>query len=215
VLALAKRWLAECLTLKNEPDTFPQLLLLLEFAHDAADRIYHSIVSAYEGEPTLKPILRPYDTVGSTRWVDFDTIKPVWATRTDKSHVSHVVADTGSWEQKLGQVLEELDEVTAYVKNQGLNFTIPYTLNGGERQYFPDFLARVGKDLTLVIEVSGEARKDKAAKVAAARTLWVTAVNNHGGFGRWAFVEVTDPWDAKSVIKAAVAEATIPSKATA
>lgn len=53
VLTIAKRWLAECLTLKNEPDTFPQLLLLLEFAHDAADRIYQSIVSAYEGEPTL------------------------------------------------------------------------------------------------------------------------------------------------------------------
>lgn len=62
VLSIAKRWLGECLTLKNEPDTFPQLLLLLEFAHDAADRIYHSIVSAYEGEPTLKP------SAVSTRW---------------------------------------------------------------------------------------------------------------------------------------------------
>jgi len=174
VLKIAKAWMAECLTLKNEPDTFPQLLLLLEFAHDAADRIYHSIVSAYEGEATLKPTLRPYDTVGSTRWVDFDTIKHVWPTRLDKCHVSHVVADTGSWEQKLAQVLEELDEVTAYVKNQGLNFTIPYTLNGDERQYHPDFLAKAG-DLTLIVEVSGEARKDKAAKVAAARTLWVRA----------------------------------------
>ncbi|HLG57062.1 MAG TPA: DEAD/DEAH box helicase family protein [Vicinamibacterales bacterium] len=211
VLTIAKRWLTECLTLKNEPDTFPQLLLLLEFAHDAADRIYHSIVSAYEGEPTLKPILRPYDTVGSTRWVDFDTIKPVWPTRPDKCHVSHAVADTGSWEQKLAQVLEELDDVTAYVKNQGLNFTIPYTLNGDERQYYPDFLAKVGSDLTLVIEVSGEARKDKAAKVAAARTLWVPAVNNHGGFGRWAFVEVTDPWDAKGVIRLAIADSMTPA----
>jgi type III restriction enzyme len=209
VLGIAKRWMAECLTLKNEPDTFPQLLLLLEFAHDAADRIYHSIVSAYEGEPTLKPILRAYDTVGSTRWVDFDTIKNVWPTRPDKCHVSHVVADTGSWEQKMAQVLEELDEVTAYVKNQGLNFTIPYTLNGDERQYYPDFLAKIGPDFTLIVEVSGEGRKDKAAKVAAARTLWVPAVNNYGGFGRWGFVEVTDPWDAKGVIRAAVAEATM------
>jgi hypothetical protein len=32
--------------------------------------------------------------------------------------------------------------------------------------------------------VSGEARKDKDAKVAAARTLRVPAVNNHGGGGR-------------------------------
>jgi type III restriction enzyme len=57
----------------------------------------------------------------------------------------------------------------------------------------------------LIVEVSGEGRKDKAAKVNAAQTLWVPAVNNHGGFGRWAFVEVTDPWDARNTIKAALA----------
>lgn len=26
------------------------------------------------------------------------------------------------------------------------------------------------------------------------------AVNNHGGFGRWAFLEIDDPWDAKTPI---------------
>jgi len=30
--------------------------------------------------------------------------------------------------------------------------------------------------------------------------LWVPAINNHGGFGRWAFIEITDPWDAKNTI---------------
>ena len=108
--------------------------------------------------------------------------------------------------------------MVCYVKNQGLNFTIPYTLNGEDRQYYPDFIARVRPststaatqeqdDLSLIIEVSGENRKDKAAKVSTARTLWVPAVNNHGGFGRWAFVEVTDPWDAQRTIRAAAAEA--------
>jgi type III restriction enzyme len=56
--------------------------------------------------------------------------------------------------------------------------------------------------LNLILEVSGEPRKDKAAKVATARTLWVPAVNNHGGFGRWMFLEITDPWDAKNTIRA-------------
>ena len=101
-----------------------------------------------------------------------------------------------------------MSEVSAYVKNQGLNFTIPYTLNGENKQYLPDFIARVS-DLNLIIEVSGEARKDKAAKVSTARTLWVPAVNNHGGFGRWAFVEVTDPWDAQATIRAAVEAACV------
>jgi type III restriction enzyme len=47
---------------------------------------------------------------------------------------------------------------------------------------------------------SGEARKDKAAKVSTARDLWVEAVNNHGGFGRWEFIEISDPWDARNTI---------------
>jgi type III restriction enzyme len=112
----------------------------------------------------------------------------------------------------MAQTLESMDEVHSYVKNQGLQFTIPYSLNGDEKQYFPDFLVRIG-DLTLIVEVTGEGRKDKAAKVAAARTLWIPAVNNHGGFGRWRFVEVTDPWDALATIRAAVAEGARPVSA--
>ena len=58
-----------------------------------------------------------------------------------------------------------------------------------------------GDLLNLLIEVTGEKKKDKAAKVATARTLWVPAVNNHGGFGRWDFIEVADPWDAENDIR--------------
>jgi hypothetical protein len=126
---IAKRWLAECVTLKD--NTFPQLLLLIEFAHDAADRIYKAIVAStystagdHKGAP-LRPILRPYDMIGSTRYVDFDTIRPVYATKADKCHISHVVADTDSWEQKMAEALEDSPEVIRYVKNHNLGFTIP------------------------------------------------------------------------------------------
>lgn len=205
LLGIAKRWLAECVTLKD--NTFLQLLLLIEFAHDAADRIYKAIVTSTDGTVTLKPILRPYDTLGSTSYIDFDTIQPVYATKADKCHISHVVADTDSWEQKMAQALEELPEVISYVKNDHLGFTIPYTLNGAERNYFPDFIARLDDGrgpndlLNLIVEVTGEKKKDKAAKVATARTLWVPAVNNHGSFGRYAFIEVVDPWDAQNLIR--------------
>ena len=57
--------------------------------------------------------------------------------------------------------------------------------------------------LNLLIEVTGERRKEKAAKVAAARDLWC-AINNDGRFGRWAFLEVTDPDDAGNLIRAAL-----------
>jgi type III restriction enzyme len=29
----------------------------------------------------------------------------------------------------------------------------------------------------------------------------VPAVNNHGGFGRWGFLEITDPWDAANTMR--------------
>jgi type III restriction enzyme len=204
ILEIAKSWLAECVTCKA--GTFPQMLLLVEFAHDAADRIYNAIVASTEGEKRLIGIPRRYEPEGSTRFVDFDTTRPVYKTDAGKCHVSHVVADTGSWEQKMAQVLEDMPEVARYVKNQGLGFTIPYTMDGGERQYLPDFIAQIvdghGDCLNLLIEVSGEPKKEKAAKVAAARTLWVPGVNNLGQFGRWAFLEITDPWDAENAIRA-------------
>jgi len=210
LLAIVRQWREQCVRCKD--NTFPQLLLLIELAHHAADRIYTSIIASSEGQSTLKPILRPYDPVGSTRHVDFDTTRPVYATRPDKCHVNFVVADTGTWEQKLAQTLEDMDEVLRYVKNQSLGFSIPYALGGEDRNYLPDFIAHLdhgkGREdpLQLIIEVTGERRKDKEAKVATARSLWVPAINNNGGFGRWAFVEITDPWDAKHAIRASLAQ---------
>jgi superfamily II DNA or RNA helicase len=80
-----------------------------------------------------------------------------------------------------------------------------YAVNG-EGRFDPEYAEVYGVPylLHVIVEVTVEARKDKAAKVTTARTLWVPAVNSHGGFGRWAFVEVTDPWDAQRTIRAAV-----------
>lgn len=204
ILRITKEWLASCVYCKD--DTFPQMFLLHELAETAAEHIYKSIIRADAGVNILKPILRPYDTVGSTKYVDFDTIKPTYATSVDKCHVSHVAADTQSWEQKMAQSLEEMDEVIAYVKNDRLGFVIPYLNAGVEREYFPDFLVKIktpdGEEVHVIVEVTGEKRKDKMEKVQTARELWVPAINNHGGFGRWMFVEIQDPYDCKNLLRA-------------
>jgi type III restriction enzyme len=205
LLDISRRWLDECVTCKD--NTFPQLLLLVELAHDAADRIYLSLVKSGQAQRRLIPMLQPYDTVGSTSWVDFDTTRPVYATDPAKCHISHVVADTDSWEQKLAQTLEDMPEVVRFVKNHNLGFTIPYTLNGEEKRYVPDYIVCLddghGPDdlLNLLVEVTGERKKDKEAKTATARNLWVPAVNNDGHFGRWDFLEISDPWDAARTIR--------------
>lgn len=202
VLQITKQWLKECVTYKTH--TYPQLLILTELAHDATDRIYHSIVAG-ESKKSLKPILRPYDTFGSTRYVDFDTARQVYRTDPNKCQVSHVVLDS-NWESKMAQSLESMPEVVCYVKNQNLGFIIPYTMNGEQKSYFPDFIVRIddGQEelLNLIVEVSGEAKKDKAAKVATTKTLWIPAVKNHGGLGRWDFLEIKEPWDAENKILA-------------
>jgi type III restriction enzyme len=204
ILRITRRWLAECLTLKD--NVFPQYLLIVDFAHDVADRIYRSIADSAPGEPRLRPILYPYDSVSSTRYVEFDTIRKVWTTRADKCHVSHVVLDS-DWEAKMAQSLEDMPEVLAYVKNYNLGFTIPYTIDDQVRQYNPDYIVRVddgrgaGDPLNLILEVTGEKKKDKEAKVETARRLWVPAINNDGRFGRWAFLEIQDPWNAQTEIR--------------
>ncbi len=66
-------------------------------------------------------------------------------------------------------------------------------------------VARGQGEINLIVEVTGEKKKDKEAKVSRAKTVSVPAVNNHGRLGRWAFVEVRDPWDCKAEIRAAVA----------
>lgn len=212
ILSAAARWREQCLTCKD--DCFPQLLLLVEYAHTAADKIYRAIIESTPGEQKLLPILQPYDAVGSTSYVDFDTTRPVWASDPDKCHISHVVCDTDSWEQKMAQVLEGMDEALSYVKNHNLQFFIPYTYEGEAHNYIPDFIvrlrtphgaqpgARAPEPLNLIIEVSGEAKPEKAAKVETARSLWVPAVNNDGRFGHWSFLEISDPWDAKNTMRA-------------
>lgn len=108
--------------------------------------------------------------------------------------------------------LESMPEIVRFVKNQNLGFTIPYTVDGQQRNYIPDFIVvlRDRKDpedlLHLIVEVTGEKKRDKESKVQTARTLWVPAVNNHGGLGRWDFLEVNDPRNVQDELKSKVKE---------
>jgi type III restriction enzyme len=204
LLPITERWLRECVVLKDH--AFPQMLLIAEWQHDAAEKICRAIQRGTAGEQRIMPILRPYDPIGSSRYVDFTTTKNVY--EAGKSHLNYVVLDS-SWEAKLASVLDEMPEVRAYVKNQGLNFRIPYAFQGDAANYVPDFIVRYddgrSEPLNLIIEVTGQFRREKAAKAATAIESWVPAVNNHGGLGRWSFLEVTDPWDAANPIRAHVA----------
>ena len=219
VLRITRQWMKECVTYKD--NMYPQYFQIGEIGRKAAFRIYQGILRAeqhYESGSSGKdnaskvflPFFRDKNRTGSTEDVAFETTQPTWETRPDKCHISHVVADTESWEQKTAQALEQMDEVVAYVKNHDLDFTIPYVNhNGANRQYVPDFIARIRKPgsdsgnniVNLILETSGMGREDKVQKVNTVKNMWVPAVNNYGEFGEWTFLEITDPWDMQNTIR--------------
>ena len=136
-----------------------------------------------------------------------------------RCEVSHVVLDGPSgntWEQLLMEFAEHHRDVAAYVKNDHLGFEIPYVHEGKAHVYVPDFLVRLKQrngDLvrTLIVEVSGGQKRLVAPgltdmKLAVARDTWCVAVNNHGGFGRWGYLEITDPVTAKADLDAAISQ---------
>ena len=152
----------------------------------------------------LLPIFAPYDTTGSTRYVDFLTTKEVQ--ETVKSHINYVVADTKEWEQGVAKRLEEMSEVLAYVKNQNLGFSIPYEYQGVGRQYIPDFVVMLEfpdkSKINLLIEVTGKKDDKKGLKVKTAREMWVPAVNNSAKYGTWAMLEIQDIHETMNLIRA-------------
>jgi type III restriction enzyme len=157
----------------------------------------------------LRPMINRFNPIGSTAEVDFVTRKPVVAV--ERSEVSHVTLDgkTGNtWEQLLAEILEHDPNVAAFVKNDHLSFHIPYVHKGRTHSYIPDFLVRLRRppgenfDRTLIIEVSGSQKSPgpTQAKANTARNSWCVAVNNHEGFGRWGYVEMTDPLQFKLML---------------
>src|SRR5207244_11905813 len=168
------------------------------------ERGFSSITPSPENRPALlMPIVRRFDSSGSTDEVHFVTRKVTMKPPPIKSHLNHVVLDGvrgNSWEEGLAQALEADPRVKAYVKNERLGFTIPYVHEGRSHEYVPDFLVRLvtepeDVERTLIIEVSGSRKSPgpTAAKADTARNQWCAAVNNWGEFGRWGYVEGRNP----------------------
>jgi type III restriction enzyme len=170
-------------------------VLYPSIAEDACQRIYLACQRTLRGEERKKAILDAYNPKGSTRFVNFTTSKDVYRTAPDKCHVNYVVCDS-SWEAELARALERNPHVTAYVKNHGLQFEVPYRDGSTPRKYLPDFIARIhdgGEEpLHLILETKGFRGKDAQAKAETMSVLWVPGVNNLGTFGRWAFAEFTE-----------------------
>ena len=119
------------------------------------------------------------------------------------------MVDSG-WENEFCRVAEAHPRVKSYAKNHSMGFEVPYRLGSESKRYRPDFIVVIddgrGEDdlLRLVVEIKGERKEDAKAKKDTMDTYWVPGVNNHGGFGRWAFAELTDFYDMESDFEEAI-----------
>ena len=122
-------------------------------------------------------LLRPYDTGNNPTRVYGPT---------KKSEITYADCDS-SWEVALAQHLDEMEEITRWARNKGLNWSIPYVVDRQQKRYWPDFVAVArlseGLELNIVIETKGLVREYDETKRRWAQEYWVPAVNRHPEYG--------------------------------
>ncbi|MGH8020652.1 MAG: BPTD_3080 family restriction endonuclease [Opitutaceae bacterium] len=212
---ITKQWLDGYLVCKG--GTYPALLLYQQLADMACNKIAAGITRHFLGERPIKAILDPYNPVGSSAYVRFNTSRlDRWETSADRSHVNWVVLHS-DWEAEFCRVAESHPQVRAYVKNQGnFQFEAPYRFGSETRKYLPDFIVLVDDGrppladgspdlLHLVVEIKGYRREDAKEKKATMDTYWIPGVNHLGTHGRWAFAEFTEIYQIEADFAAKVA----------
>ena len=132
--------------------------------------------------PELPRLMHPAE--GTTSTVDFWTNRPV--KEATRSHVNYVIADS-SWETKAAFLIDRHKAVSAFFKNTGKHFTIPYDVAGERHEFWPDFIMRLasGPKDYMILETKGHDEFAEAKQAAAVR--WCDAVSADGRWGTWRF----------------------------
>jgi type III restriction enzyme len=153
------------------------------------------------GEAPEVPRYEAHRGNGSTDDINFWTTKSV--REVVHSHLNCIVADTHQWEQSAAYIIDTHPMTDAFVKNEGLGFTIPYFHNGEDHDYIPDFIIRfkTSKSNYLILETKGWDELRDVKKAAALR--WISAINNDGKHGYWQYV-MCAAWDVQKEINKAV-----------
>ena len=195
LLPVVKHWYENKILLIGESDLKYKKIIYFDDTKKVVDHIRMGINPEKNTTEHIRPVFNYYNKFSSTKYVNGNTVKEVYPTQ--KSHVNYVVMDS-NWEGICAKTLEEIETVESYVKNQFLGFAIPYTKDGKDKLYFPDFVVRVkgkdGKIKNLIIEISGMS-KDKAEKIWFVENRWIPAVNalkDKYNYPEWHFIEVAN-----------------------
>ena len=127
LVRITRDWIDECVALPQGRRLRPELLLLAEYSHAAAEHVYRAIVLGTAGEQRLMPDPAPLrrHRLHGRRLL-----------RDDEALLRHHEEPHQQGRPGLGlgdqarRGAGGMPEVVAYAKNQGLNFKIPYTYEG-------------------------------------------------------------------------------------
>ncbi|HEX5165609.1 MAG TPA: hypothetical protein VFV93_09460, partial [Thermomicrobiales bacterium] len=176
----------------------PREIGLMRYVDEIVTRLATAIRPASDdGTAKLLPRIERFRPRGSTAEVAFRTGRETRGTI--KSHISHVVLDTATWEASVAVQLETSPLVRAYARNDHLDLTVPYEHGGTQHHFLPDFIVRLTSDTHLLLEVKGyETEQDRQKYEAAKR--WCEAVTNWGEMGRWEFRDCPKTTDVQNIL---------------
>ncbi|MDE0227032.1 MAG: DEAD/DEAH box helicase family protein [Gammaproteobacteria bacterium] len=207
---ITRSWMKDYLECKG--DTYPAQLMIAELADLACEKVSSAITRAELRRQPVKAMLDPYNPVGSTRGVNFTTSNTQRYATGRRCHLNWAILDS-TWEGEFCRVLDSHPQVLAWVKNRNLGFDVPYRFGGVQRRYVPDFIVLFDfglgpdKPVHVVVEVKGLRGEDAKAKKETMDSYWVPAANRLGCHGRWAFLELRDPYQMQEDLDESVGEA--------
>lgn len=108
-----------------------------------------------------------------------------------KSHINFCVYDS-TWEEQASRLLDKLEYVEAWVKNDHIGFEISYLFNGAVKNYLPDFLIRFKGGKHLILEIKGVETEQDREKWAYL-SEWCKAVTASKRYGTWVYDVALDP----------------------
>ena len=123
----------------------------------------------------------------------------------ERSEINIAACHSGL-EAEIARLLDDHPQVTAWARNYGLGWTLPYLYDGIWRRYEPDFVARLfgtratGGAVYLIIEGKGQPDDESAAKQHYVEEYWIPAVRNNDkldpSLQRWTFTQIPASYEA-------------------
>lgn len=179
----------------NSDESKKRILIMLNM-----NKVIQHIWNVIRAENTdaLTPVFDRENPIRSS-----NDIRSWWSSkpceRFEKTHTNLVVCDS-SWEFLEAKTINESEHVKSFIKNDHLNFVVYYNFQGVVRRYFPDFICKLSNGKNLIIETKGQDSEQNKTK-RAYLDEWCKAINQHGGFGYWAWGVSFDPNDLTEIIE--------------